>query len=336
MSSTQITRERITATDQLIRPHIRRTPVVEAIGADFGLDSINLIFKLELFQHSGSFKARGAFTNLLTRTIPPAGVVAASGGNHGAAVAFAAMKLGQPAKIFVPTVSSPEKIERIRSYGAELVVIGDRYADALAASDAWAAESGALRIHAYDQIETLLGQGTVGLEFEEQFPNLDTLLVAVGGGGLIGGVAAWYSGRIKIIGVEPEAAPTLTCALKAGRPVDSPAGGIAADSLAPKRVGKLMFPIAQTYVQSVVLVSDTEIREAQEALWKVLRVVAEPGGAAALAALLSRRYQPKSGERVGVLVCGGNTAAVDFSPSITKQQSDPAAQISSQATTKSI
>lgn len=335
MSTTQITRERIIAVHQLIRPHIRRTPIVESAGADFGLDSTNLLYKLELLQHSGSFKARGAFTNLLTRTIPAAGIVAASGGNHGAAVAFASMKLGKPARIFVPTVCSPEKIERIGSYGAELVVTGQRYADALAASEAWAAASGALRIHAYDQVETLLGQGTVGLELEEQAPNLDTLLVAVGGGGLIGGVAAWYSGHIKIIGVEPEAAPTLTLALQAGHPVDSPAGGIAADSLAPKRVGELMFPIAQTHVQSVLLVSDGAIQEAQEALWKVLRVVAEPGGAAAFAALLSRRYQPKAGERVGVLVCGGNTSTLNFSDGVTTQQSNPAAQIPSQTTTKS-
>jgi threonine dehydratase len=336
MSSTQITRESITATHQLIRRHIRRTPAVEADGAEFGLDSINLIFKLELLQHSGSFKTRGAFTNLLTRTIPPAGVVAASGGNHGAAVAFAAMKFGKPARIFVPTVCSPEKIERIRGYGAALVVTGERYADALAASDKWAAESGALRIHAYDQIETLLGQGTVGLEFEDQFPNLDTLLVAVGGGGLIGGVAAWHSGRIKIVGVEPELAPTLTNALKAGHPVDSPAGGIAADSLAPKRVGELMFPIAQSHVQSVLLVSDPAILEAQEALWKVLRVVAEPGGAAAFAALLSRRFQPKPGERVGILVCGGNTTAVSFNRSTPVQRSAPDTPSRTQTVTKSI
>jgi threonine dehydratase len=334
MSTTQINRERIIAVHQLIRPHIRRTPIVESAGSDFGLDSNNLVFKLELLQHSGSFKARGAFTNLLTRTIPAAGIVAASGGNHGAAVAFASMKLGTPARIFVPTVCSSEKIQRIRSYGAELVVMGQRYADALAASEAWAAESGALRIHAYDQVETLLGQGTVGLELEEQAPNLDTLLVAVGGGGLIGGVAAWYSGRIKIIGVEPEAAPTLTLALQAGHPVDSPAGGIAADSLAPKRVGELMFPIAQTHVQSVLLVSDGAIQEAQEALWKVLRVVAEPGGAAAFAALLSRRYQPKAGVRVGVLVCGGNTSAANFSDAIATKQNDLAAQIPSQTATK--
>ena len=336
MPITEITRERIIAAHQLIKPHIRRTPVVEVGSADFGLDPMHLIFKLELLQHSGSFKARGAFSNLLSRTIPAAGVVAASGGNHGVAVAFAAMKLGKPARIFVPTVCPSEKLERIRGYGADLVVTGERYADSLAASEGWAAVSGALRIHAYDQVETLLGQGTVGLEFEEQAPNLDTLLVAVGGGGLIGGVSAWYSGRIKVIGVEPEAAPTLTMALQAGRPVDSPAGGIAADSLAPKRVGELMFPIAQTHVRSVLLVSDLAIQQAQETLWKVLRIVAEPGGAAAFAALLSRRYQPKPGERVGVLVCGGNTTAVDFSRRADAKQSEPAAQISSQAAAKSI
>jgi threonine dehydratase len=313
MTSPQIDRERIAAVEKIIRPHIRRTPVIEVDAADFGLDSSRLIFKLELLQHSGSFKARGAFTNLLTREIPKAGVVAASGGNHGAAVAFAAMKLGVPAKIFVARVASAEKIARIRGYRADLVVTGERYAEALAASENWTAQSGALPVHAYDQIETLLGQGTVGLEFEEQAPNLDTLLVAVGGGGLIGGVAVWYSGRVKIIGVEPEAAPTLAHALRAGRPVDSPAGGIAADSLAPKRVGELMFPMAQRHVSRVVLVPDEKIQEAQEALWKVLRVAAEPGGAASLAALLSGGYQPQAGERVGVLVCGGNTTAVDFS-----------------------
>ncbi len=312
MSDMQIDRDQISATEKIIRPHIRRTPVIEADGRDFGLDSIPLIFKLELLQHSGSFKARGAFANLVLRKIPQAGVVAASGGNHGAAVAFAAMKLGVPAKIFVPTVASPEKIARIRGYGAELVVTGERYADALAASERWAAESGALTVHAYDQPETLLGQGSVGLEFEQQAPNLDSLLVAVGGGGLIGGVASWYANRIKIIGVEPEAAPTLYNALQAGHPVDSPAGGIAADSLAPKRVGELMFPIAQKFVSSAILVPDDAIQQAQQALWKVLRIVAEPGGAAAFAALLSGRYKPQPGERVGILVCGGNTAAVDF------------------------
>ena len=312
MPNQPINRESIAAVEPLLRPHIRRTPIVEVAGADFGLDSVQLIFKLELLQHSGSFKARGAFTNLLTREVPLAGVVAASGGNHGVAVAYAAMKLGKRARIFVPVVASSEKIERIKACGAELVVTGERYADALAASEEWAEKSGALRVHAYDQMETLVGQGTVGLEFEEQSLQLDTLLVAVGGGGLIGGVAAWYEKRIKIIGVEPEVAPTLFCALRAGRPVDSPAGGIAADSLAPRRVGELMFPIAQKFVHEDILVPDEAIQEAQEALWRVLRIATEPGGAAAFAALLTRRCEPKRGERVGVLVCGGNTTAVNF------------------------
>jgi threonine dehydratase len=308
----QVERDSIARTYETIRPYIRRTPVIEVDGSDFGLDGVSLVFKLESLQHSGSFKARGAFTNLLMRDIPDAGVVAASGGNHGTAVAFAAMKLKKPARIFVPDVASPTKMQRIREYGADLVVTGERYADALAASEIWAAQSGALAVHAYDQVETLLGQGSVGLEFEEQSPKLDSLLVAVGGGGLIGGIAAWYGSRIRIVGVEPEAAPTLTRALEAGRPVDAEAGGIAADSLAPKRVGELMFPIAQTHVKSMVLVSDESIQEAQKALWNGLRVVAEPGGAAAFAALLSGRYRTEPGERVGVLICGGNTTAVTF------------------------
>src|SRR6185369_6068111 len=189
--ASDISRARIETTERVIRPHIRRTPIVEVDGADFGLEAITIVFKLELLQHAGSFKARGAFTNMLTRAVPPAGVVAASGGNHGAAVAFAAMKLRKPATIFVPSVASPAKLDRIRSYGAELIVGGDRYANALEASETWTKESGALPIHAYEGDETLLGQGTLGLELEEQDPKLDSLLVAVGGGGLIGGVAAW-------------------------------------------------------------------------------------------------------------------------------------------------
>jgi len=307
-----ISRDRIAATYQSIKPYIRGTPVIEADGADFGLGSSRVSFKLESLQHSGSFKARGAFANLLNRRPLRAGVVAASGGNHGVAVAYAAMKLGVAARIFVPSVSSPAKIERIRGHGADLVVTGELYADALAASASWATQSGALPIHAFDQAETLLGQGTVGLELERQAPDLDTLLVAVGGGGLIGGIAAWYAGRIKIVGVEPGAAPTLYRALEAGKPVDAEAGGIAADSLGPRRVGELMFPIAKKYVSGVALVTDNEILQAQESLWKVLRIVAEPGGAAAFAALLSGRYHPEPQERVGVLVCGANTIAVDF------------------------
>ena len=303
----------IAAVHPLIAPHIRRTPIVSVDGADFGLAAGPLSLKLELLQHSGSFKVRGAFTNLLTREVPAAGVVAASGGNHGVAIAYAAMKLKLPAKIFLPTISSPSKIERIRSYGADLVIGGDRYADALAASEQWAEKSGAMRVHAFDQPETMMGQGTIGLELDRQDAAIDSLLVSVGGGGLIGGISAWYEGRVRVIGVEPELAPTLTKALQAGRPVDAEAGGLAADSLAPKRVGEHGFPIVQRHVEQVILVTDEQIRAAQEQLWQVLRVVAEPGGAASFAALLSGRYRPQAGERVGVLVCGGNTVAVDFS-----------------------
>jgi threonine dehydratase len=307
-----ISAAQIRSTYDEISPHIRRTPVLEIDGEDFGIPVASLSLKLELLQHAGSFKARGAFTNLLTRKVPGAGVVAASGGNHGAAVAFAAMKRKVAARIFVPSVASPAKIQQITEYGAELVIAGDRYADALAASETCVAQTGAMPIHAFDQVETLLGQGTVGLELEGQASALTTLLVAVGGGGLIAGIAAWYAGRIKIVGVEPAQAPTLTRALEAGRPVDAEAGGITADSLAPRRVGELVFPIVQRYVRQMVLVSDDAIRDAQRGLWRLLRVVAEPGGAAALAALTSGQYVPGAGERVGVLICGGNTAAVSF------------------------
>lgn len=311
-SPSPVTPERITATHERITPYVRRTPVISVDAADFGLPPGPLVLKLELLQHAGSFKARGAFANLLLRELPAAGVVAASGGNHGVAVAFAARRLAIPATIFVPTISSPAKIARIRELGAQLVITGERYADALAASEEYVAQSGALPIHAFEQLETLLGQGTIGRELQEQAPGLDTLLVAVGGGGLIGGIAGWYGREIKLVGVEPELAPTLASALRAGQPVDAPAGGIAADSLAPRRVGNLMFPLAQRFVSDVILVSDEHIRTAQEALWKSLRVVAEPGGAAALAALLSGQYRPSPNERVGVLICGGNASAVEF------------------------
>jgi threonine dehydratase len=263
-------------------------------------------------QHAGSFKTRGAFANLLLREIPKAGVVAASGGNHGAAVAYAAHRLGVPAKIFVPEVCSPAKVQRILDYGAGLVVTGQRYADALAASETWVRQSGALPVHAYDQRETLMGQGTLARELASQAPALDTLLVAVGGGGLIGGIAAWYAGAVKVVGVEPDGAPTLAMALEAGRPVDAPAGSIAADSLAPRQVGELMFLIAQAHVARVVLVTDEAIRRAQQALWSTVRIVAEPGGATAFAALLSGAYAPAPGERVGVVLSGANTTAVSF------------------------
>ena len=240
-------------------------------------------------------------------------MVAASGGNHGAAVAYAAHRLGVPATIFVPAIASQAKMDRIREAGARLVIAGERYADALAASEALVAETGALPLHAYDAPETLLGQGTVGLEIEADAPGIDTLLVAVGGGGLIGGISAWFAGRVKIVAVESDGAPTLHAAFAAGHPVDAPAGGIAADSLAPRQVGALMFPIARAHVApEVLLVTDDEIRAAQNALWSGLRLVTEPGGAAAFAAVLCGRYRPAPGERVAVLICGGNTTAVRF------------------------
>lgn len=312
-TETPITPDRIRAADELIRPHIRRTPILQVDMADFGRTSMPVALKLEYLQHSGSFKVRGAFANVLGRAMPEAGVVAASGGNHGAAVAYAAMRLGIPASIYVPSVTSPAKAARIRSYGAKLVVEGERYADALVASEAFSSESGALPIHAYDQVETLIGQGTLGLEIEKEEPAIDTLLVAVGGGGLIGGIAAWFAGRVRIVSVEPEASPTLHMALNAGRPVDAPAEGVAADSLAPRRVGELMFPIAQTFIKETVLVSDDEIKLAQAALWEKARVVAEPGGAAAFAALLGGRYVPAHGEKVAAVICGANTTAMPFS-----------------------
>ncbi|ESZ65175.1 threonine/serine dehydratase [Mesorhizobium sp. C120A] len=307
-----VTRERIAATEPRIRRYIRHTPVLRVDMADFDRPPLAVDLKLECLQHSGSFKARGAFTNLLERPVPAAGVVAASGGNHGAAVAYAAMRLGHKATIFVPEVSPAAKLQRIRGYGAELIVGGARYAEALAASEAFAEKTGALQIHAFNQEKTLVGQGTLGLEIENDLPDIDTLLVAVGGGGLIGGIAAWFAGRIRIIAIEPEGAPTLHRAFEAGHPVDAPAEGVAADSLAPKRIGEMMFPIAEAFVERSILVTDDAIIAAQKALWERVRIIAEPGGAAAFAALLSGRYTPAPGERIAVLVCGSNTDPAKF------------------------
>ena len=313
-STIGVTRERIAASASLIGPHIRRTPVIEIDGRDLGIGNGRLTLKLELLQCGGSFKTRGAFVNLLTRPVPASGVVAASGGNHAVAVAYVTARLAIPAQIFEPSVCSPVKIARIRESGAELVIAGDRYADALAASEACIERCGAMRVHAFDHVETMLGQGTIGMELEEQAPDLDTLLVPVGGGGLIGGIAAWYAGRIKVIGVEPYASPTLTRALEAGRPVDAETGGIAADSLAPRQIGLNVFPIAKACVHGTVLVTDEAIVAAQRQLWESVRVAAEPGGAAALAALTSGAYRPAADERVGIVISGGNSPVVTFAP----------------------
>jgi threonine dehydratase len=289
-----------------IRAQVRHTPILRPGPGSFGLP-FDLCLKLELLQHTGSFKPRGAFNNLLSRPVPSAGVAAASGGNHGAAVAYAASVLGHRAKIFVPEVSSPAKIARIRDAGADLVVSGARYDDALALCNAYVAETGALSIHAFDSDETHAGQGTVGLEWEADAPDLDTVLVAVGGGGLIAGVAAWYANRTKVVAVEPATSRALQAALEAGRPVDVDVSGVAVDSLGARNVGPRVFDVARRYVAEAVVVPDETILEARRRLWRDVRLVAEPGGATALAALLSGAYVPKDGERVGVLVCGSNT-----------------------------
>lgn len=294
---------------QRILAQVRRTPLLRADAGSFG--DAEITFKLELLQHAGSFKTRGAFNNLLSRAVPAAGVTAASGGNHGVAVALAARRLGHRARIFVPEISSPVKIAAIQGHGADVVIGGARYADAQAACDLHAASSGALLVHPFDAAVTIAGAGTVALEWEEDqarlgLAPLDTVIIAVGGGGLIGGVAAWWTGRVKIVGVEPEGSRCLHAALAAGRPVDVPVESIAGDSLGARRAGELAFEIAREAVDHVALVPDEAIRAAQHALWKGYRIAAEPGGAAALAALIVGAYRPRAGERVGVLLCGGN------------------------------
>jgi threonine dehydratase len=300
-----ITREAITRAAHRIAPHVRRTPVFDVAVESLGLP---VTLKLELLQHAGSFKSRGAFNTLLQASAGQGGVATASGGNHGAAVAYAARELGHRAKIFVPEISSPAKVARIASYGADIVQKGANYNEALALCEAWIAESGATGVHAYDAEPTLEGQGTLARELEDQAPGLDTLLVAVGGGGLIGGIAAWYQSGVRIVGVEPFTCNTLHASLAAGARVPVKASGLAADSLGATTVGKLMFDIAKEHISSVALVSDDDIRNAQRRLWREMQLVTEPGGAAAFAALLSGAYKPEKDERVGVVVCGANTS----------------------------
>ncbi len=306
-----ISRTEIQDAGRRIAAHIRRTPVIALEEKAFGIDA-KIFFKLECLQHTGSFKPRGAFNCILTSTVPPAGVIAASGGNHGAAVAYAAQKLGHRAEIFVPAITPASKVERLRQYGAAVTVTGNNYAEALAASHERAAQTGAVPIHAYDDQRVLAGQGTLGMELEEQVRGLDSVLIAVGGGGLIGGVAAWYHERVRVVSVEPERAPTLQRALAAGTVVDVETGGVAADSLGARRVGELMFPIAQKFIAQTLLVTDDQIVTTQNTLWQKMRLIAEPGGAAALAALLSGVYKPHAGERVGVVLCGSNADLSSF------------------------
>jgi threonine dehydratase len=294
--------EDISAAAERIAGRVRRTPVLE-LGETSGA---SVVAKLELLQHTGSFKPRGAFNKLLSSDVPPAGVIAASGGNFGLAVAYAARETGVPAEIFMPTTSPESKVARVRAEGAGVTVVDGYYAEAQAALDERADGTGALLMHPFDQPEVIAGQGTIGLELDEQVPDLDTVLVAIGGGGLIAGIAAWFARRVRVIGVEPERSQAMTVALAAGEPVTVEVGGVAADSLGSARVGDHTFPIVRDQVDRVVLVQDDAIRDAQRAIWEDVHVIAEPGGAAAFAALLSGAYQPESGERVCVLVCGAN------------------------------
>jgi threonine dehydratase len=292
----------VRAAAERIAARVRLTPVLE-LGE---LDGASVVTKLELLQHTGSFKPRGAFNKLLSSEVPPAGVIAASGGNFGLAVAYAARETGHRAEIFVPSTSPEAKVAKVREQGATVHVVDGYYAEAQAALGARHAETGALLMHPFDQPEVIAGQGTIGVELDEQIPDLDTILVAVGGGGLIAGIAAWFERRVRVVGVEPVRCATMTAALAAGEPVVGEVGGVAADSLGSARVGDHVFPIVREHVDRVVLVEDDAIREAQRALWEDVHVIAEPGGAAAFAALRCGAYRRTNDERVCVLVSGGN------------------------------
>lgn len=290
---------------------MRETPVVDLEPGAFGVGG-RLSLKLELLQHSGSFKARGAFNAMLAADVPAAGIVAASGGNFALAVAHAADELGYPATIFVPEAAPAAKLDRLRRSGAEVVVAGAYYDDALVAARDRVEATGALELHAFDDPLVLAGQGTCGRELDLARPQLETILVAVGGGGLCGGIAAWYGVRARIVAVEPQRCPSLARALEAGHPVEVEVGGLAADSLGARRIGDHPWAVIERWVDDSVLVADETIREAQRRLWAELRIAAEPGGAAALAALLGGAYEPTAGERVGVVICGGNFDPADL------------------------
>jgi threonine dehydratase len=286
-----------------IAGRVRRTPVIEVAPG--------LTFKLELLQHTGSFKPRGAFNRLLTAKdsgeLTGQGIVAASGGNHALAAAYAARELGVPARIFVPETTPAAKLGKLRTLDADIVQVGSEYAEAYQAALAAQDESGALLVHAYDQPEVVAGQGTVGLELLEQAGRFDTVLVAVGGGGLIAGIATAIGDNAQVVSVEPELAPALQRALEAGEPIDGAVGGVAADSLGARRIGSLAFEAAQKYGVRPVLVDDEAIVAARNELWRQYHLATEHGGATAYAALLSGAYRPAAGERVAVVVCGANT-----------------------------
>jgi threonine dehydratase len=306
MGLTGIGPREVEAAAARIAGRVRETPVMTLELGALGEGDVTL--KLELVQHTGSFKARGAFNRVLGEgPLPAAGVVAASGGNHGAAAAYVARSLGLRARIFVPAASPPAKRERIASYGAEVLVAGEVYDDAQAAADAEARRTGALLVHPYDHPLTVAGAGTLARELDRQAPGLDTVLVAVGGGGLLGGTAAWFQDRVRVVSVEPASIPAMHDSLAAGHQVEVTVQGLAADSLGAKRIGDVPWTTASAWVHDAVLVTDDEIRAAQRWLWSTCRVMAEPGGAAAVAALLAGAYSPAAGERAAAVVCGANT-----------------------------
>ncbi|MEL7207692.1 MAG: threonine/serine dehydratase [Actinomycetota bacterium] len=295
----------IVAAAERIGPHVRRTPML-AVGAEVvGAGPAEL--KLELLQHTGSFKPRGAFNRVLTADVPETGIIAASGGNHAAAVAHVGQALALPTEIFVPEAAPPIKLRRLESYPATVTRCGSLYDDAQAASDERAQATGALVVHPYDLADVIAGQGTVGREIEQDGAGADTVLVAVGGGGLIAGVAGWFRGDARVVAVEPATSRCLGAALDAGRPVAVDVSGLASDSLGARQVGDLAHAAAAAWVDRAVTVTDEAIAEAQHALWERLRLVVEPGGAAAVAALRSGSYVPSDGERVVAIVCGANT-----------------------------
>ena len=303
-----IGRAEIEAARRRIAGRVRRTPVLSLPEGALARLPGALSFKLENCQITGSFKPRGVFNRVLSEpSLPRSGLIAASGGNHALAVAFVARALGLPCEVFLPSIAPAKKREQLRSLGAKVAVVGDVFAEALEASDARAQDTGALSVHAFDHPAVVAGQGTLAAELEDQVPDLDTVLVAVGGGGLIGGIAAWYAGRTRVVAVEPEGSPSLARAREEGCPVDIQTGGLAADSLGCRRVGELGCSLAQRFVEQALVVTEEAIRRAQSLLWEQIRIIAEPGGAVALAALLDGSYVPVPGEQVGVVVCGGNT-----------------------------
>ena len=308
-----ITSDDIDRAAERIAPHVHRTPLWRLPSGALQLPAdappFEAWIKLEHLQRSGSFKARGMFNRLLSHPIPAAGVIVASGGNAGIATAVAARALGVRAEVFVPALISPAKRERLEALGARVVVGGAAYADALQACEARQRETGALLTHAYDQPEVVAGAGTLAREVELEAGLPDTLLVSVGGGGLVGGIAAWCAGRCRVVALEPELAPTLHSARVAGAPVDVAVSGLAADSLGARRIGALAWVIAQQHVHDALLLSDAAIREAQRFMWREFRLAVEPAAALPLAALRSGAYTPRAGERVGLVVCGANVDA---------------------------